>query len=361
MGLIIEKEEGKYIFVSDKNGYKYRIVKYCFKKKPQTPHLYNKNPFAYHNLQTYLSIERPNIRLISKDYKTCKDQIEFVCEIHKDLGIQTTTLEHMYHQKDICYGCINKIRGMRYRVSTETIKERCDELHLEYVDRYNDDEKQSTVVKLICPKHRDKGIQTKYWETLRMASIGCPFCYGRYKTTEEVSKELNSINDTYDYLSEYKRFEDNAICRCKICGNIWETTIASLKHGSGCPRCAMSHGEKVVIGVLEKLDINYIPQHTFEDCVLVNKLKFDFYLPTYNTIIEYDGEQHYTPIDFANRGHDWAVEAFKRNKQRDAFKNEYCKTKGINLLRIPYWEYENTETIIIDFIKNIQESQETAG
>lgn len=354
-------EHGKYVYVNDSDGYKYQIVKYNFKKNPKTPHLYSHNPFAYHNLKTYLSKERPNIRLVSKEYKTCKDPIEFVCELHRELGVQTTTLEYMYHQKDICYGCINKERGKRYRISTDAIKQRCNELNLEYYDRYNNDDEQCTFVKYICPKHRNKGIQSIRWERLRTASIGCPFCYGRGKTTKDVCERLMGINDTYDYIGEYKRFEDDALCRCKICGDIWKTSMHSLIQGSGCPKCAMSRGEKMVVSVLGGLDIDYIPQHTFDDCVLVNKLRFDFYLPKYNAVIEYDGQQHYEPVDFANKGKEWAVELLIKNQERDSFKNNYCRENHIPLLRIPYWEYENIEILIKDFIKDIQESQETAG
>lgn len=354
-------ERGKYVYVKDSDGYKYQIVKYNFKKNPKIPHLYSRNPFAYHNLKTYLTKERPNIRLISKEYKTCKDPIEFICELHKELGVQNTTLEYMYHQKDICYGCINKERGKRYRIATDVIKQKCDKLNLEYHDRYNDDDEQCTFVKYICPRHRDKGIQSIRWETLRTASIDCPFCYGRGKTTEEVRKELVKINDTYEYVGEYRRFEDDALCKCKICGNIWTTSMHSLLQGSGCPKCAMSRGEKMVIFVLDKFGVAYVPQYTFDDCVLINKLRFDFYLPEYNAIIEYDGIQHYEPVDFANKGKEWATELLVKNQERDVFKNTYCEKRHIPLLRIPYWEYENIETIIDKFIKDIQESQETAG
>ena len=55
-------------------------------------------------------------------------------------------------------------------------------------------------------------------------------------------------------------------------------------------------------------------------------LRFDFYLPTYNLCIEYDGEQHFSPIDFANKGSEWANSSFNQNQKRDEIKNQYCKT-----------------------------------
>lgn len=36
----------------------------------------------------------------------------------------------------------------------------------------------------------------------------------------------------------------------------------------------------------------------FYMAILCNTLPFDFYLPYYNTCIEYDGVQHFKPIDY---------------------------------------------------------------
>lgn len=81
--------------------------------------------------------------------------------------------------------------------------------------------------------------------------------------------------------------------------------------------------------------------------------KFDFYLPLYNLVIEFDGEDHYMPIDRAGKGKEWAEEHFEITKHRDSLKNDYCKNNNINLLRIPYWEKENCKTLIKNKINNI--------
>ena len=62
--------------------------------------------------------------------------------------------------------------------------------------------------------------------------------------------------------------------------------------------------------------------------------------------IEYDGQQHYKPIE------KFGVEkAFEKTKFRDVIKNNYCKDNNINLLRIPYWDYNNIEKILNDYLK----------
>ena len=74
--------------------------------------------------------------------------------------------------------------------------------------------------------------------------------------------------------------------------------------------------------------------------------------------IIYDGQQHYYPVDFANKGEKWATELYNKNIFRDNIKNDYCKKKNITMIRVPYWEINNIENILYN---KIIESQETAG
>ena len=74
-------------------------------------------------------------------------------------------------------------------------------------------------------------------------------------------------------------------------------------------------------------------------------LRFDFYLNKYNTLIEFDGQQHFRPVDFFN-----GEEGFRLTQLRDNIKNEYCKNNNIPLLRISYKEINNIENILNNFI-----------
>ena len=60
-------------------------------------------------------------------------------------------------------------------------------------------------------------------------------------------------------------------------------------------------------------------------------LPFDFYIPKYNLIIEYDGFHHFYPVNGGG-----GEEKFKLTQENDAIKNKYCKENDITLLRIPY-------------------------
>lgn len=219
----------------------------------------------------------------------------------------------------------------------------------------------------ICPVHIEKGIQKSSWTLFKTRAKGCVYCTGRYKTTDEFKKELSIINPTIAIIGEYSGSEYPVKCRCKVCNHIWFPIGRSLKNGQGCPNCSTSKGELKVKEFLDIHNINYIQQKTFEGCVDKEKLRFDFYLADCNTAIEYDGQKHFSPVDFANKGNEWANNLFQDNLRKDNIKNTYCKANNIKLIRIPYFEYNHvfdiltSELMDVIFMQEFIVSSETAG
>ena len=93
----------------------------------------------------------------------------------------------------------------------------------------------------------------------------------------------------------------------------------------------ISKGETIISKILDSNNIKYYRQKTYSDFKFKNKLRFDFYLPEHNTCIEYDGIQHFEPINFFG-----GLKSLKHNQKIDKLKNEYCKNNNIKLLRIKY-------------------------
>lgn len=86
----------------------------------------------------------------------------------------------------------------------------------------------------------------------------------------------------------------------------------------------------------------------FDDCRNIKPLPFDFYLPDKNIIIEYDGEFHYIPIKVQKTdSEEVAIDRLNETKAHDKIKTDYCLKNQIKLIRIPYWEKENIETILL--------------
>lgn len=339
----------KHIVITDSDGYKYRIAaeNYANGRRPQW---LDKNPFAIENIRNYLRLNYPDIALLSAEYKGCKEPIEFICKKHSDKGVQRRSTNNLVHNRQGCHYCT--IEKLHLSVDESVIRERCNELGVEFVGRYIDD-KYDSVVNYICRVHKDKGIQHKKWYHLRTCAKSCPYCAGKKWTTQDLRDAISLISPDTIIIGEYKGLYSKILCRCKKCDNEWETTPASLKGGSGCPRCVQSHGERAISMYLDNNQIPYTTQKTFDDCVYEQKLKFDFFLPTINTTIEYDGQQHFFPVDFASRGKEWAEAEYEKNRIKDKIKTDYCTDNGITLIRIPYYDIGNIDNILASALAEV--------
>lgn len=163
------------------------------------------------------------------------------------------------------------------------------------------------------------------------------------KKHDEYVKDLSIVNPNIEIIDEYINAHVHILHRCKIDGCEWYAQPYNILNGTGCPQCNESHGERQIRQWLQNNKFNYIPQKTFDDCKNKQYLPFDFYLPDYNVCIEYDGEQHFRPVD-----HFGGECGFKKRKDNDAIKTKYCNDNNINLLRIPY--FKNVEEELKKFL-----------
>lgn len=176
-----------------------------------------------------------------------------------------------------------------------------------------------------------------------LSGFGCPKCSGRYKTTEEFKKEIYFINPNIEILSEYINATTMMKCKCKICEHVWEAKANNLRH-KGCPQCNNSHGENNIKKYLKDRNISFIPQYKFSGLKGVGGklLSYDFYLPSYNLLIEFQGKQHDKPIE-----HFGGEQQLKIQQEHDERKRNYAKLHNINLLEIWYYDIDNIEKILI--------------
>lgn len=298
--------------------------------------------------------------------------------------------------------------------------QKCIGIGLEYVGNHKVP-KLGTMIDFICPKHRDKGVQSKDWSHLKTYTFGCSYCSGRGKTNDDIIpliknkdveltsqyrgnekpidckckkcgnewttlpkvlitngsgcpkcgkekavkaetktkeqfiKDLEKVNPHIEVIGEYVNTHTKIKCKCKIDGTIWFAYPANLLNNSaGCPYCTISIGERMLLDTLKKLKIDFIPQHTIKDCKLILNLKFDAFDIDNDIAFEYNGEQHYYPIDFAGKGKDWAEQEFAKTAARDNAKIEYCKNNNIPIIIVPYWEKDNMERYIVDKLNKLE-------
>jgi hypothetical protein len=145
---------------------------------------------------------------------------------------------------------------------------------------------------------------------------------------------------------------------CSKCGHDWEAppqwrTIG----GNNCPKCSFSYGEDAIYSILSSWGMqeskDFICQKKFPDCKDKGSLRFDFYLDKYKLSIEFHGRQHYEPVDFGGKGVEWAEKELIELQRRDSIKQQYCYDHNINLLIIPYWDFDNIEQILYDTLNNL--------
>ena len=125
---------------------------------------------------------------------------------------------------------------------------------------------------------------------------------------------------------------------------------ANIQKGYLCQECAgnYSNGEKMAENIFNKYNIEFDPQHIWDDCRDMRPLPFDFYLRDYNLVVEIMGRQHEIPADIFG-----GQETFEYTVRHDKMKRDYLKKHGIDILDIWYYDFRNMEKIILNKIQSI--------
>jgi len=125
-------------------------------------------------------------------------------------------------------------------------------------------------------------------------------------------------------------------CQC-ACGTIREVVGANLLNGGSqsCGCLNMSHGELKINKLLTNNNIDFIQEYHPTDFTAFQNARYDFYIPSQNLLIEYDGKQH-----FQVQGSGWD-ESFENIQKRDEEKTKWAINNGFNLIRIPYTHYDD--------------------
>lgn len=179
----------------------------------------------------------------------------------------------------------------------------CNEMGYKLLTKVDEIKNSETRVLYVCPKH---GIhETKIYTLIgRHKCIDCSaeeLGIQSRKSSDEVYNDFKKYGGILLNKDSYTGWNDkNLIVICNECGEKFTTSYSSFMAHNGqlCPKCAsnISKGEHKIKSFLEKNNVRFCMQHRFNDCKNHNPLPFDFFLPTYNLCIEYDGEGHYIPI-----------------------------------------------------------------
>ena len=320
----------------DVYNYKKSYCNYCAKSK------------RYDNLVDYNSLVlaecwKRGYELISKHDITRSDtKFQYICNKHREYGMQTSFPNNFITDYGTggCYACGIEKRSLKRRKDESYFRAITEQVGLIYVrTEYSDNDRTRIVYRY--KKHYDKGEFSTYITNIKNNKGQCPCCKGQYRTQYDLQKEVDNLQSHLEIL-EYDNYSSPITCKCTLCGNIWKTFGVYLTQGHTCPNCSKSKFELSVENVLKKSGLSYISQYKFEDCKDINCLPFDFYLSDYNIAIEVDGEGHYQPIKYSSSWSDEdIIKNFEKIQKHDSIKTEYCNSKNISLIRIPYYEKEN--------------------
>ena len=255
----------------------------------------------------------------------------------------------------------NLIRGFGCKICANNQKKTHEEILREinymYGDEYEILEEYKNMDTPILIKHKICGESYKKRPSLLLNNVGCSFCSGNAKKTiEQIKQEAFELyGDEYEIVStEYINIDSPIEILHKKCGKVSSKSAYSFLKGASCKYCYCSKGEERVKEVLNKNNVSFTFNEHIEGVKDIRHLRFDFKIYDCNIcndsdiklIVEYDGIGHFEPIDAFG-----GINAFRDVQRRDKIKNKYCRENNIPILRIPYWEFNNIEEILLKELK----------
>ena len=264
-------------------------------------------------------------------YKDMATNINIKCKIHGEF------FQKPYdHLKGLgCSKCGIIKSGLTRTLTNNQFIEKANSIHggkykytnVKYVNAF-------IPVTITCLIHGDY----KQKPYLHLNGRGCHKCKAdsignRLRSNKEdfIIKANKIHKNKYDYsVSEYKD------ARTKIKINFIKHGIFIQRPrdhltGNGCPVCKSSKGELLIAELLTEYSIDFQQQYIIPKQIYT--FRYDFYLPEYNTLIEFHGKQHFEYIPFF---HGYDELNFLAQKERDIVKKRLAKELGYRFLEFNY-------------------------
>jgi len=349
------------LIILDNENY-YYFVTHASLKNGTKPSKFNiSNPYTIYNIKNWCKINKKPFELISKEYKDSK-KYNLLWKCLKDGCGEEFEMDwnHISNNRG-CPFCKGYQVGISNCLATKS-----PEIASEWHPTLNGD---LTTWDVTYGKNLDvwwqcsKNPEHEWHCTVNArtnihTSGNCPYCshilpskeYNLLLNNPELANEWN-YKKNKKTPEEYLPFSTEHVWWICKEGHEWEASIANRNgtNKNGCSYCNKSHGEKECKRVLDLRNIYFISQKIFNGLVGLGNglLSYDFYLPKYNFLIEYQGEYHDRAIlNYKNEPIELAEVRFQKRQEHDRRKREYAKNNNIRLLEIWYWDFDDIEEIL---------------
>lgn len=160
---------------------------------------------------------------------------------------------------------------------------------------------------------------------------GCPNCFFKRleKDNEHFLEKISNLpnREEYTFLEEYKPNKQKIRVRHNVCGREYEVIPNNFLQGRRCPFCALTRNvsdkEKELRNFIESLGVE--SYYNVRD--IIPPMELDIYIPNKKVAIEFNGTYWHGDI--------------KKSKDYHYQKSKKCEEKGIRLIHIFEYEWDN--------------------
>lgn len=316
-------------------------------------HKYSDPPYRYTTMYDYKSkfviTHGTTYGYDNVIYVNYNSKVTIVCQLHGDF-LQSPN-NHIHGAG--CPRCANIAKNKKLTHNKQSFVAKAEIIH---GNTYQYDNvaytNTTTKISITCLVHGDFLQQPK--EHLR--GYGCVLC-GREKTKNAhqrdtdwfIRQSTNIHGSFYDYSAVvYHKSVIPVKIICPTHGAFFQQPNHHINARCGCPKCIMSTGERKILSWLQ--DNNIDCEYEYQERIDNKLLRFDFIIHTKRLIIEYDGEHHFRPVQFNGISMDQAITSHEKTIQHDALKNEFAMNNNLQLLRIPYYQFNNISDILTEVL-----------
>jgi very-short-patch-repair endonuclease len=191
-------------------------------------------------------------------------------------------------------------------------------------------------IKVVCKKHGEFYIRPNDL----LNGVGCPKCALETISSKKTKKfddfvKLANLkhNFKYDYVEKtYINRNTKTKIICPEHGEFWQKPSYHIS-GCGCPICGnkCNISEQKVYKFIRDKFINDKVYYQYRNKEILGNLTFDVFIENKKIAIEYQGRQHYEPINRFG-----GLKSFEKTKARDKLKQDLSLKNGIKILYVSF-------------------------